>query len=103
MEDSYDKSKIIDCMFDPNISEILAELEHGGKEISHLVEKSGISEVEMRNQLSYLLEHNFLIETIENGKTVFSANAEKLAKIMENEENFEGAMDGLAKMDSYLN
>jgi len=103
MEDSYDKNKIIDCMFDPNISEILADLEHGGKEISYLVEKSGISEDEIRNQLSYLVEHNFLTETIENGKTVFSANAEKLAKIMENEENFEGAMDGLATMDSYLN
>jgi len=73
------------------------------KKFLTLLKKSGISEDEIRNQLSYLIEHNFLTETMENGKTVFSANAEKLAKIMENEENFDGAMDGLAKMDSYLN
>ncbi len=60
MEGSFDKDKILECMFDPIISEILAELENGSKESSYLAQKSGISEEEVKNQLSYLLEHGFV-------------------------------------------
>ncbi len=103
MEDSFDKEKILECMFDPITSEILAELENEGKESSYLSQKSGVSEEEVKKHLSYLLEHGFVEEKIENGKIVFSANGEKLAKIIEHEENFDMAVDGLTKMDSYLN
>jgi len=103
LEDSFDKEKILECMFDPITSEILAELENEGKESSHLSQKSGVSEEEVKKHLSYLLEHGFVEEKIENGKIVFSANGEKLAKIIEHEENFDMAVDGLTKMDSYLN
>ncbi len=103
MEDSFDKEKILECMFDPITSEILAELENEGKESSYLSQKSGVSEEEVKKHLSYLLDHGFIEEKIENGKIVFSANGEKLAKIIEHEENFDMAVDGLTKMDSYLN
>ncbi|MEE8180598.1 MAG: helix-turn-helix domain-containing protein [Nitrosopumilaceae archaeon] len=103
MEDSFDKEKILECMFDPITSEILAELENEGKESSYLSQKSGVSEEEVKKHLSYLLDHGFVEEKIENGKIVFSANGEKLAKIIEHEENFDMAVDGLTKMDSYLN
>jgi len=103
LEDSFDKEKILECMFDPITSEILAELENEGKESSYLSQKSGVSEEEVKKHLSYLLEHGFVEEKIENGKIVFSANGEKLAKIIEHEENFDMAVDGLTKMDSYLN
>ena len=59
LEDSYDKNKVIECMFDPTTSEILAELENGGKESIHLAKISKISEEEVRERLSYLLEHKF--------------------------------------------
>jgi len=103
LEDSFDKEKILECMFDPITSEILAELENEGKESSYLSQKSGVSEEEVKKHLSYLLDHGFIEEKIENGKIVFSANGEKLAKIIEHEENFDMAVDGLTKMDSYLN
>ncbi|MEE9564015.1 MAG: helix-turn-helix domain-containing protein [Nitrosopumilaceae archaeon] len=103
MEDSFDKEKILECMFDPITSEILAELENEGKESSYLSQKSGVSEEEVKKHLSYLLDHGFVEEKTENGKIVFSANGEKLAKIIEHEENFDMAVDGLTKMDSYLN
>ena len=32
MDSTFDKEKILDCMFDPDTSEILAELENGGQE-----------------------------------------------------------------------
>lgn len=103
MEDSYDNSKIIEYIFDPEISEILAELESGGKESSYLASKSGISEEELKNKLSYLLKHGFVKETSEDSKTIYTADAEKLGKVMENSSNFDTAVDSLTTMDSYLN
>ena len=90
-------------MFDPIISEILAELENGSKESLYLAQKSGITEEEVKNQLSYLLEHGFVEEKNENEKIIFSANGDKLAEIIEHDENFDNAVDSITKMDSYLN
>jgi len=103
LEDSYDNSKIIEYIFDPEISEILAELESGGKESSYLASKSGISEEELKNKLSYLLKHDFVRQTNDADKTVYTANAEKLGQVMEKSSNFDTAIDGLTTMDSYLN
>ncbi len=103
MDESLDNEKIIECMFDPITSEILAELENGSKESSYLAEKSGISEQEVRERLSYLLKYEFVKEQTKNDKIVYSVDAEKLSKVMENNENFGSVTDGLTKMDSYLN
>lgn len=103
MKDSFDKGKIIECMFDPITSEILAELENGGKESSYLAEKCGISDEEIREQLSYLLKYEFVKEQTNNDKIIYSVDAQKLSKVMENDENFDSAIDGLTKLDSYLN
>lgn len=90
-------------MFDPDTSEILAQLENEGKELSSLIETLKKSEKEIRDSLSYLLEHNFVNEKKTDNKIIFSADANKLAKLVEEERNFEDVEDGLAKMDSYLN
>lgn len=90
-------------MFDPDTSEILAELENGGKRLQYLSEKLKISEDEIYERLSYLIEYDFVKEEKINNKIIFSANAEKLAKIVEHDNNFDDVVDGLAKMDSYLN
>jgi DNA-binding HxlR family transcriptional regulator len=103
MGSTYDKEKILDSMFDPGTSEILAELEDGGKELSFLMDKLQISENEIHERLSYLLEHSFVSEKKNDNNTIISADAEKLAKLVEEDKNFEDVEDGLAKMDSYLN
>jgi len=90
-------------MFDPTTSEILAELENEGKESTHLAQTLKISEEEVRERLSYLLEHKFVLEKKENEKIIYSADANKLAEVMEKEGNFDSAVDGLATMNSYLN
>ena len=90
-------------MFDPNTSEILVELENGGKELQYLVEKLKILEDEIYERLSYLIEYNFVKEKKINNKIIFTADAEKLAKLVEQDENFDNVVGGLAKMDSYLN
>ena len=103
MEESFDKEKVIDCMFDPVTSSILAELEDGGKELDYLAQKCEILESEIQNQLAYLVEHKFVLQEENNGKIVFSANTEKLTKIVESDENFGAAVEGLTKMDGFLN
>jgi len=103
MDDTFDREKIVDCMFDPITSSILAELEDGEKECSFLAEKSSISESEVFERLSYLVEHGFIFKNTNNGKSTFSANTEKLTQIVENSDTFNATIEGLEKMDSYLN
>ena len=103
MEDSYDREKVIDCMFDPITSELIAELEDGPKNSQFLAEKLSLSENEVREQLSYLIDHGFIKESKQEEGMLFSANVEKLSKIVEDGENFGAAIEGLEKMDSFLN
>ena len=103
MDESFDRNKIIESMFDPTTAGILAELEEGGKELSHLAKRAEISEDEVNERLSYFVEYDFVKINTENEKTIYSANCNKLAELIENSENFEGAVEGLTKMDSYLN
>lgn len=90
-------------MFDPDTSEIIAELENNGKKLSHLIETLKKSEEEIREKLSYLIEQGFVKEEKNDTDTIFTADADKLAKIVEENQNFSDVEDGLAKMDSYLN
>jgi len=103
MDEIFDREKIVDCMFDPVTSSILAELENDEKECSFLAQQSSISESEVLERLSYLIIHGFISKNFENGKCLLSANSEKLGSIIENGDNFDAAINGLEKMDSYLN
>ena len=71
-----DAKQIIDNLFDPEISEILAEMENGPKHCTFLSEKFGIVPEDLQ---------------------------EKLSEIMESGHNYKNVEDGLAKMDSFLN
>ena len=103
MSDTFDREKIVECMFDPTTSSILAELEDGEKECLFLAEQSSVSESEVLERLSYLIEHGFISKNSDNGKCVIAANSEKLTSIIENGDNFDATINGLEKMDSYLN
>lgn len=103
MDDSYDREKVVDCMFDPITSSLIAELEDGEKSSQHLSEKAAISESEVTERLSYLIDSGFILQNQVNGKIMFSANIEKFSKVVEDGENFGAAIEGLEKMDSFLN
>ena len=103
MSDTFDREKVVECMFDPTTSSILAELENGEKECSFLAEQSSVSESEVLERLSYLIEHSFILENSNDGKCVLKADSEKLTSIVENSDNFDATISGLEKMDSYLN
>lgn len=95
----YDKAKVSDALFDPDVSVILAELEGGSQESAVLSSTLGISEQQIRDRLSYLIETKFVLVS----GSIFSVDSEKLAKFMENDENYKGVVDGLTELDSFLN
>ena len=103
MSDSFDREKVVESMFDPVTSAIIAELEDGEKECSFLANAALISESDVRQRLEYLIETGFITKRTDGEKTLFSANAENLTRIIEQNENFDSAIEGLEKMDSYLN
>ncbi len=103
MDETFDREKIVDCMFDPVTSSILAELEDGEKECSFLAQQASISESEVLERLSYLIEHEFISKKSDDGKCFLVANSDKLSTLVENSDNFDAAIDSLEKMDSYLN
>ncbi|MFB5635017.1 MAG: hypothetical protein ACE5RB_00105 [Nitrosopumilus sp.] len=103
MSETFDREKIVDCMFDPTTASILAELEDGEKECSFLAEQTSISESEVLQRLSYLIEHEFVLKDSDDEKCILKANSEKLSSIIENGDNFDATISGLEKMDSYLN
>ena len=103
MDEPYDREKVVDCMFDPITSLIIAELEDGEKNSKYLAEKSSISEHDVHERLSYLVDHGFIIKHQINEQHVFSADVDKLSQVVEHDENFGAAIEGLEKMDSFLN
>ena len=103
MNEPFDREKIIDCMFDPITSEILAELEDGKKECPVLSQQFSMSESDLLERLAYLIECEFLIKTVENDQCSLFANTEKLGSLLEDSDAFDDAINGLEKMDSYLN
>jgi hypothetical protein len=104
MENSdFSANKIIDSIFDPEISEFLAEMETGPKHSSFFLEKFGIASKDLQEKLSYLIKHNFVTQSGHDDDIEFSVNSEKLSEIMESSHDFKNVEDGLAKMDSFLN
>ena len=101
--DSNESEKILESLFEPDNAEILLELKNGPKPLSVLTEKITISEVELDEKLSYLMENGFVKKEENNDGIFYSLDVEKLAKVLENDDNFKNIDDGLAKLDSFLN
>ena len=102
-DDSNESEKILELLFEPDNAEILLELKNGPKPLSIITEKITISEVELDEKLSYLMENGFVKKEENNDDILYSLDAEKLAKVLENDDNFKNINDGLAKLDSFLN
>ena len=95
--------KILDAVFDENISEILSEMETSPKKCEFLSEKFQLTPNDLDEKLSFLIQHEFVEKTGSDSETEYSVNSKKLAQLMETAHNFENVDAGLAKMDGYLN
>ena len=99
----YDREKVVDCMFDPVTSAIIAQLEDGEKECSFLAKEVSVYESDVQQRLDYLVKTGFVTQRTDDQGMYFSANTEKLTSLIEQGDNFDSAIAGLEKMDSYLN
>ena len=100
---SDESEKILESLFEPDNAEILLELKNGPKPLSVLTEKIAISEGDLDEKLSYLMEKGFVKKGVEQNGIFYSLDTEKLSKALENDDNFKNIDDGLAKLDSFLN
>lgn len=103
MIENYNKKKMLETLVNPDVSIILAELENGEKDSEYLSEKLKISSNDIKNRLSYIVEHGFVIVRQKENKIFFKADMKKLNDIMEHDENFSGVIDGLTELDQFLN
>ena len=102
-DDSYDDAKVFDLLFEPNNAEVLTRLKDGPKTLLYLSKILENSEEKLDEKLSYLIEKDFISKIEKDGEVYYSANFEKLSKIMESKDNFKNIDNGLAELDSYLN
>ena len=79
-EPKFSSEKIIDIIFDDEISEILAEMENESKHCTVLSEKFGLSPKDLETKLSYLIEHNFVNQSGQGDDVTYSVDSEKLAE-----------------------
>ena len=94
---------MIELLIDPEASAILLHLENGSKESSYLTEKLQMTDNEICKKLSYAIQYGFVTVEKNGDGMIFTADKEKLNKIMETDENFSGVVDGLTELDSFLN
>lgn len=100
-----DRDVVIGYLFDPEVSDLLAELEGGPLPLADLAKKAGIAPAEVDSRLSYLAEHGYVARRTDpsTGAASYEADPSRLAAVMEHDENYQTAVDGLAKLDSFLN
>lgn len=103
LSESFDKQKMMEILVDPNVSSIMAELESGEKNSAYLVDKLQLSINQIKDLLSYVIEHKFVVIDQNNGTETFKVDMDKLNKIMENDDNFKNIVDGLTELDQFLN
>ena len=93
----------METLVDPEVSSILAELESGDKDSVYLTDKLQLSLNQIKERLSYVIQHKFVILEQNNGNEIFEVDLNKLNKIMESDDNFKNIVDGLTELDQFLN
>ena len=99
----FDPDKVLDCIFDIEVSEILAEMENEPRHCNVLSEQFDLTLQELNEKLSYPITHGFVSQSGQNNDITYSVNSNKLAEIMESNHDYKNVEDNLTKMDSFLN
>lgn len=103
LSEDFDRQKMMEILIDQDVSSILAELEEGEKNTIYIADKLQLSVNQIKNRLSYLIQHNFVLVRQNDGKEFLQVDMAKLNKIMENDDNFKNVIDGLTELDQFLN
>ncbi len=98
----HDDDKTFADLFDPEIYEILVELENGSKDESYIARKFKISKNDIQKRLHHLIQNNIVFTTLQEDKTVYILNHKKLSKLTVSEV-FNNITDKLTTLNSFLN
>ncbi len=98
MSDSNEEN-ISEILFDPKVSEILELLENGPEHESKICKHLSITIDDLTKRLEILVKNGIVIKS----QTQYSVDSKKLADTMESSERFDGVIDKVTEMDSYLN
>ena len=102
MNSEEEREKVLEIVLDPQVSDIFLELKDGKKSLEVLSQKF-LFDDGLNNKINFLIEKKLLKKEEIEGKSFLSVNDENLSGVMENEKNFDNVIDGLNKLDSYLN
>ncbi len=103
MADACDDQKALDALLDPVTSGLVSSLEGGSRTLAQLCESSGLSAADITERLSYLSEHGLLDRTGEGDTVTYAVNAKKIDAVLSRSGHFDGAIDMVTQMDSFLN
>jgi hypothetical protein len=103
LSEDFDRQKMMEVLIDPDVSSILTELQEGKKNSTCVADKLQLSVNQIKDRLSYLIQHSFVLVRQNDGKEFLQVDMAKLNKIMENDDNFKNVIDGLTELDQFLN
>ena len=90
-------------MLDPITSELISMLEAGSKTIQELCTSSNLEASNIHDRFAPLVEECLIVRTGNDNDTVYSANSDKFDSMLSDSKHFDGAIDMVAKMDTFLN
>lgn len=97
------RRQLLDCIFDTDNARIIGLLEDGPKETSDISDKCGIAPGEIMRRIVPLVSAGILVKSADGDAVLISVDMQRLADIVESDDMFDGAIDGLVKLDGYLN
>lgn len=96
-------NNIISHLFDPEIYEIIIELENGSKDELYLETKLKISRNNIKKRLGYLINNDIVFtSSLPDDKTIYTLNKNKLSDLTSGE-IFNEITDKLTTLNSFLN
>ena len=93
---------IIECLFDPNVYELLIELEDGAKDDLYLSKRLKLSKTKIKVRFKQLIKFKLVSTLLRNKKIEYKLDKKKLSELITNK-SFDGVTDNLTTLNSFLN
>lgn len=103
MEPDRAGQEALNALLDPVTSGIVSGLEGGPRTLRQLCESSGLGAAEVESRLSPLLAGGLVAASGEGPDASYSADASRIDEALSRSGHFDGAIDMVTKMDSFLN
>ena len=103
LDNPPEERKVLDAILDPVTSELISMLEDGPKTVAVLCERSKLVADDVHARFSPLVEQGIILRTDTDGQTTYSADPKKLDAALSKSRHFDGTIDLVTQMDTFLN